>query len=191
MIIGYARTSTLEQTAGFEAQIRELKAAGCEKVYQEQVSSVATRAELDAALDYVREGDTFMVTKLDRLARSIGHLCEIVAMLKRKGVELCIRDLGLDTSRPTGELMVGMLGCIAQFERSIMLERQKVGIEAARVAGRYKGRAPTARAKSAEIVALKAAGKGCAEIARELRIGRASVYRVLGPYRRRRGVDDV
>jgi DNA invertase Pin-like site-specific DNA recombinase len=82
MLVGYARTSTLEQVAGFEAQRRELEAAGCEKTFAEQVSSVAQREQLDAALDYVREGDVFVVAKLDRLARSMRDLMEIVARIK-------------------------------------------------------------------------------------------------------------
>jgi DNA invertase Pin-like site-specific DNA recombinase len=82
MIVGYARTSTLEQVAGFEAQVRDLTAAGAERVFQEQVSSVAVRMQLDAALDFVRDGDVFMVTKLGRLARSVAHLLQIVERLK-------------------------------------------------------------------------------------------------------------
>jgi Resolvase, N terminal domain len=87
-VIGYARTSTLHQDAGLEAQIRQLQALGCDKVFSEQVSSVADRARLTAALEYVREGDTFVVTKLDRLARSVAHLVEITVELRRKGVAL-------------------------------------------------------------------------------------------------------
>jgi DNA invertase Pin-like site-specific DNA recombinase len=93
MLIGYARTSTLEQAAGFEAQLRELKAIGCEKEFQEQVSSVRQRAKLEEAIDWAREGDTFAVTKLDRLARSVIHFGDIVERLKRKGVAC---DLGID-----------------------------------------------------------------------------------------------
>jgi len=119
MIVGYARTSTLEQVAGFEAQQRDLEAAGAEKVFQEQVSSVAARAQLDAALDFVREGDTFMVCKLDRLARSTQHLLAITERLKAKGVALRELNLGLDTSTPTGAMLLTMLGAIGQFEREI------------------------------------------------------------------------
>ena len=88
MLVGYARTSSLAQVAGLEAQERELRAAGCDKIFAEQVSSVAQRDQLEAALDYVREGDTFTVTKLDRLARSVGDLLEIVARLEAKKVSL-------------------------------------------------------------------------------------------------------
>jgi DNA invertase Pin-like site-specific DNA recombinase len=96
MILGYARTSTLEQVAGVEAQVRDLTTAGAERVFQEQVSSVAARTQLDAALDFMREGDVFMVTKLDRLARSVAHLLQIVERLKAKRVALRILEIGLE-----------------------------------------------------------------------------------------------
>src|ERR1043166_4339331 len=98
MEVGYARTSTLDQTAGFEAQVRDLTAAGCEKVFKEQVSSVGTRQQLEAALDFIREGDTLVVTKLDRLARSIGHLSDITKAVEAKGANLQVLGMGLDTS---------------------------------------------------------------------------------------------
>ncbi|MBU9415470.1 recombinase family protein [Burkholderia multivorans] len=179
MIIGYARTSTREQIAGFEAQIKALREAGCEKVFQEQVSAVKQRKQLDAALDFVREGDVFVVTKLDRLARSVAHLCQLVDQLKAKGVTLKILAIGLDSGTPTGNLMLNMLAAIAQFEREMMLERQLDGITAAKEAGKYKGRAPTARRKAADIERLISQGMTRNEVARQLGIGVASVYRVL------------
>ncbi len=100
MKIGYVRTSTPEQVAGFEAQVEELKQVGCEKLYQEQVSSSAQRDQLSLALDFIRQGDTLVVTKLDRLARSTKHL-------------------GINTSSSTGELVLILLGAVAQFERQI------------------------------------------------------------------------
>ncbi len=177
--IGYARTSTLDQEAGFEAQIRELEAAGCEKVFQEQVSALGDRDELDTALEFIREGDSLVVCKLDRLARSTRHLGEIVETLKEKGAKLVILNLGIDTSTPTGKLVLDLLGSVAEFERNMMLERQREGIAKAKAEGKYKGRQPTARAKADQVLALKAEGKGATEIARQLRIGRASVYRIL------------
>jgi DNA invertase Pin-like site-specific DNA recombinase len=179
MLIGYARTSTAEQVAGFEAQIRDLKALGCEKIFQEQVSSVASRAQLEAALDFAREGDALVVTKLDRLARSMRDLLDIVARLERKGVALRILAMNLDTATPTGKLMLNVLGSVAQFEREMMLERQREGVDKAKAAGKYKGRAPTALAKSAAVLALKAEGLGAAEIARRAGISRRSAYRIL------------
>jgi DNA invertase Pin-like site-specific DNA recombinase len=178
-VIGYARTSTLHQEAGLDAQIRQLEALGCDKIFSEQVSSVADRARLTAALEYVREGDTFIVTKLDRLARSVAHLVEITAELKRKGVALKIVDMGVDTGTPTGRLFLNIVGSIAEFEREITLERQREGIAAAKAEGKYKGRAPTARAKTPEIHRLAAEGVGRAEIARRLGVGERSVYRIL------------
>jgi len=138
-VIGYARTSTLHQDAGLDAQLRQLEALGCDKVFSEQVFSVADLARLSAALEYVREGDTFVVTKLDRLARSVAHLVEIVGALEGKGVALKILDLGMDTNTPTGRLMLTVIGAIAQFEREIMIERQREGIAAARAEGKYRG----------------------------------------------------
>ena len=181
MIVGYARTSTLDQKAGLEAQLRDLKAAGCERIFTEQVSSVDidARTQLADALNFIREGDVIAVTKLDRLARSVAHLLELKQKITDKGAYLRILDLGVDTSTPTGKLMLTMLGGIAEFERSIMLERQREGIAKAKADGRYKGRAPTARAKAHEVLAMKADGKGATEIADALKIGRASVYRIL------------
>lgn len=102
MQVGYARTSTLDQQAGYEAQLRELEAAGCEKVFREQVSACAQRAELDRAIDFVREGDALVVTKLDRLARSTTHLLKIAEALEAKGCALRVLNLGLDTTTATG-----------------------------------------------------------------------------------------
>lgn len=181
MIVGYARTSTTDQKAGLEAQERDLRAAGCERLFVEQVSSVdvVAREQLSQALDYIRDGDTLVVTKLDRLARSVAHLVDISTRIKAKGASLRILDLAIDTSTATGELMLNMVGAIAQFERAIMLERQREGIAKAKAAGKYRGRQPTARAKSSEVLALKAGGVEVAEIVRRTGIGRASVYRIL------------
>lgn len=179
MIIGYARTSTVEQLAGFDAQVRDLTAAGCERLFTEQVSSVAQRDQLEAAIDFAREGDTIVVTKLDRLARSMLDLMTIKARLDTKGIELRILAMNLDTSTPTGKLMMNVLGSVAQFEREMMLERQREGIAKAKAEGKYRGRAPTARAKTDEILDLRGQGLGATAIARELGISVRSVYRVL------------
>jgi DNA invertase Pin-like site-specific DNA recombinase len=179
MIVGYARTSTVEQVAGFEAQERDLHAAGVERVFAEQISSVATRAQLEAALNFIRAGDVFVVTKIDRLARSVADLCAIVKRIESKGATLRILAINLDTATPTGKLMLNVLASVAQFEREVMLERQREGIAKAKGEGRYKGRAPTARAKSADIHRLAAEGLTREAIATQLKIGVASVYRVL------------
>ena len=146
------------------------------------MSSIGERAALDAALEFVREGDTLVVTKIDRLARSTGHLLEIVRLLEEKGVALRILDFGgeaVNTSGPTGKLLLTVFAAFAQFEREMMLERQREGIAKAKAAGKCKGRAPTARVKAPEVKRLREAGVGASEIARKLGIGRASVYRIL------------
>lgn len=180
MRIGYARTSTLEQLAGMEAQVRDLHAAGCEKLFSEQVSAVGKRSQLDAALEFIRESDTLVVTKLDRLARSTRHLLEILDRVKAKQADLHILNLGADTSTATGKLMFTVIGAAAAFEREMMLERQRLGIAKAKAEGRYRGRKPTARARAGEVKELKAEGVRPVDIARRLGIGRASVYRILG-----------
>ena len=179
-IIGYARTSTADQKAGLEAQCAELEAAGCDKVYSEQVSSVAKgRPKLEAALDYVRDGDVLMVTKLDRLARSVADMVKITEQLTAKGVTLRILAMNLDTSTPTGKLLMNLMGSVAEFEREIMLERQREGVSKAKAAGKYTGRQPTARKKAGDVIRLKKAGSKADEIAAELEISRASVFRIL------------
>lgn len=186
MIVGYARTSPAEQIAGLEAQIRDLKAAGAEKTFREQVSSVAARVELDRCLDFVREGDVLMVTKPDRLARSTANLLGVVAGLEAKGVGLVILSMGgqqIDTRCATGKLMLTMLAAVAAFERDLMLERQKEGVAKAKAAGVYKGRQPTARAKSKEVAELASQGVTREAIASRLNIGIASVYRILAETR--------
>lgn len=179
MLIGYARTSTLEQEAGFEAQVRELTALGCERMFREQVSSVAPRAQLEAAIEFARQGDTLVVTKLDRLARSVVHMGKIIETLDAKGVSLRILDMGVDSTTPTGRLMLNVLGGVAQFEREMMLERQREGIAKAKLEGAYKGRKPTVRARSEEIKALAEQGMSMGAIATRLGIGKGSVHRAL------------
>jgi DNA invertase Pin-like site-specific DNA recombinase len=181
-LVGYARTSTNDQQAGLEAQQRDLRTADCRKVFSEQTSSVGARPQLDAALDYCREGDTLVVTKLDRLARSARHLSELVDQLEAKGVALRILDFSgtaVDTRGATGRLMLNMFAAMAQFEREMMLERQREGIAKAKAQGKYKGRKPTARAKAEDAKRLYREGKKVAHIAIELGIGRGSVYRAI------------
>lgn len=179
MLVGYSRVSTVEQDAGLEAQLRELEAAGCEEFFSEKVSSVAERTKLDDCLRFIRKGDTVVVTKLDRLARSMRDLLEIVDTIKSKGAELRILAMNLDTSSATGELMLNVLGSVAQFERSMMLERQREGIAKAKSEGKYKGRAPTAQRKASDVLRLHAEGVGSAEIVEELGISRSSVCRII------------
>jgi DNA invertase Pin-like site-specific DNA recombinase len=181
MNIGYARTSTVEQVAGFESQIEALIKNGVEpdRIYKEQVSSVQKRDELEAALDYIRDGDTLIVSKLDRLARSVFDLLKIIKRLKEKKATLKILDLGIDTATPTGHLMLNLLGSIAQFEREIMLERQREGIAKAKAEGKYKGGVATAMKRKDEVIELKSQGMGIKEIVAKTGISRTSVWRIL------------
>lgn len=182
MLVAYARVSTSDQVAGLEAQYRDLRATGCTKVFAEQVSSVAQRDQLVAALEFVREGDTLLITRLDRLARSTSDLLSIIATLERKGIALRILDFGgseVDTKSPSGRLIVTMFGAVAQFERELLLARQREGIAKAKAEGKYRGRVPTARRKMPQIRELKASGLGASEIAATLQVSRSSVYRAL------------
>ncbi|EPU3918426.1 recombinase family protein [Aeromonas hydrophila] len=175
-LVGYARVSTGGQS--LEVQLRAL--AECNKVFQEKVSGASDdRPQLTLLLDYVKEGDVVMVTKLDRLARHTRHLLEISEFLQHKQVALRILNLGIDTSTPTGKLMLTMIGAIATFERELMLERQAEGIELAKRRGVYKGRKPTAMAKGNEVLALVAKGLPRSEIAKRTGISISSVQRIL------------
>lgn len=180
-LVGYARTSTTDQKAGLAGQLRDLQDVGCHKVFSEEVSSVdkAKRVELERALDYVRAGDTLIVTKLDRLARSVADLVKITERLDEKGVALRILAMNLDTSTPTGKLMLNLVGSIAQFERELMLERQREGIARAKAENKYKGRKPISDDKVREVVRLRAAGKTVDAIIAETRVKRTSVFRIL------------
>ena len=176
-IIGYARTSTTDQN--IEPQVEALKTAGCERIYQEQRSGVdAKRPELLSMVDYCREGDIIVCTKLDRIGRSTADIFKLLEKLETKGVAFRCLNINLDTSTPTGKLMMTMLAAVATFEREIMLERQREGIHAAKEAGKYKGRKATARAQSSRVMELLAQGKTKQSVADELKIGVASVYRI-------------
>ena len=179
-IVGYARTSTADQQAGLDAQIAELHGAGCTRIFSEQVSGADTaRSQLQAALDWVRAGDVFVVTKPERLARNVIDLLGIVERLRAKDVTVRILAMHLDTGNPTSNLILTILAGVGSWEREIMLERQRAGIAKAKAEGRYKGRAPTARAKTPEVLRLKAEGQTVAQIAESVGISRASVYRAF------------
>lgn len=179
-LVGYARTSTADQVAGLEDQIADLKAAGCTRIFSEHVSAVERhRPELEAALDWLRSGDTYIVTKPDRLARSVTDLLGIVERLKARGVVVRILSMNLITGDPTSNLILSLLGSISTWEREIMLERQRAGIAKAKAEGKYRGRAPTARNKAGEVRRLKAEGKAIMEIIAATGISRASIYRAL------------
>jgi DNA invertase Pin-like site-specific DNA recombinase len=166
-------------------QVRDLQAAGCTKIFRERVSSIAQRAELERALDYVRGRHTLVVTKVDRLARSTVGLWEIVKRLEAVedgGVGLRVLNLGgemVDTKSATGKLILTIFAGFAQFEREMMLERQREGIAKAKAENRYMGRRPSARLKADEAAKLFKAGRTVTQIANALSIGRGSVYGAL------------
>jgi DNA invertase Pin-like site-specific DNA recombinase len=175
--VGYARVSTTDQDLSI--QLAALKAAGCDPIRAEKRSGTSTvgRDELRTVLDFLREGDTLTVTRIDRLARSIGDLQDIVRELRAKGVKLKATEQPIDTGTPAGKAFLDMLGVFAEFETNLRRERQMEGIAAAKARGVYKGRLQTI--EGGEVAKLKAEGLGATEIARRLGIGRASVYRVL------------
>nr|WP_321461408.1 recombinase family protein [uncultured Cohaesibacter sp.] len=176
MRYGYARVSTIDQN--LEVQLAALTPITDQVRAEKQTgTSLAKRAELQTLLDFIREGDTLVVTRIDRLARSVADLSTIVQQLQAKGAFLEATEQQIDTSTATGKAFLGMLGVFAEFETNIRRERQLEGIAKAKADGKYKG-----RKRSLDIDAirkLKAEGKGATAIAQELGIGRASVYRLL------------
>ena len=177
MKYGYARVSSREQDLSI--QETALKAAGCELIRAEKVSGTKRegRAELELLLEFVREGDELVITRIDRLARSIGDLQDIVRALKAKGVTLKATEQPIDTATAAGKCFLDMLGVFAEFETNLRKERQLEGIAKAKAAGVYKGRKRSVPVE--EVKQLKAAGRGATEIAEELAVSRQSVYRAL------------
>lgn len=177
-VYGYARVSTTDQDLSI--QEAALKTAGCSVIRSEKVSgtSLNGRAELHTLLAFLQAGDTLVVTRIDRLARSLRDLQNIVHELRGKGVHLKATEQPIDTSTAAGKAFLDMLGVFAEFETNLRRERQLEGIAKAKAEGVYRGRPATIDAD--RVRALRDAGKGATEIAKELNIGRASVYRVLG-----------
>ncbi|MDA9976305.1 recombinase family protein [Alphaproteobacteria bacterium] len=176
-IYGYARVSTVDQDLTIQEEA--LKASGCEMIRSEKVSGTSTdgRDELNTLLEFVREGDELVVTRVDRLARSVFDLQKIVRDLKSKGVALRATEQPIDTSTPEGKCFLDMLGVFAEFETSLRKERQMEGIAKAKAAGKFKGR-PAFIDKN-RILELKASGMNPTQIAKEMGIARVSVYRGL------------
>ena len=189
MLVGYARVSTQDQKP--ELQLDALKAAGCEKVFVEKASGAQReRPELTAALDYVRDGDTLVVWKLDRLARSMKQLIETVEGLEDKGIGFRSLTEAIDTTTAGGKLVFHVFGALAEFERSIIRERTRAGLDAARARGRKGGRPP--KLKEADLKAARAmlADKSITveEVAKHLRVSSATLYRHL-PAARAQGTE--
>lgn len=175
--IGYARVSTDDQDTTI--QIEALAKAGCEIIRQEKVSGTTTtgRTELAAVLDFIRPGDTLVITRIDRLARSIADLQQIMVRLAARGAKLQATEQPIDTSTAAGKAFLDMLGVFAEFETNLRRERQMEGIAKAKAEGKYKGRRP--EINITQVRALRTQGIGATDIARQLKIGRASVYRAL------------
>ena len=176
--IGYARVSTTDQDCAI--QVATLEADGCHPIRSEQVSGTSRdgRKELDAVLSFMRKGDTLVVTRIDRLARSVADLEGIVGELRAKGAFLRCIEQPVDTSTPAGKAFLQMLGVFAEFETALRRERQMEGIAKAKAAGVYTGRKPSVPVE--EINRLANDGVKPSEIAKRLKVGRTSVYRALG-----------
>lgn len=174
---GYARVSTADQDLTLQRDA--LKAAGCEIIREEKASGTSTkgRTALATLREFMRKGDTLVVTRIDRLARSIGDLQDIVRSLKENGIALKATEQPIDTSAAAGKAFLDMLGVFAEFETNLRRERQLEGIAKAKALGVYKGRKPSVDV--AKVRELQATGLGPTAIAEKLQIGRASVYRVL------------
>jgi DNA invertase Pin-like site-specific DNA recombinase len=177
--VGYARVSSVGQSV--DVQRAELQ--HCDKLFQETHSGAAgPRPQLRACLDYVREGDTLVVTRLDRLARSTLHLCQIAETLAQKQVHLQVLDQHIDTSNATGRLLFHMLGAIAQFETELRAERQMDGITKAKARGVHFGRTQKlTRQQSTELRDRRAQGVLIKTLMRDYYLSKASVYRYLSP----------
>jgi DNA invertase Pin-like site-specific DNA recombinase len=175
-VIGYARVSTTDQD--LSSQEGALRAAGCEVIRAEKRSGTSTqgREELCTVLDVMRKGDVLMVTRIDRLARSIGDLQDIVRVIKAKGSALKATEQPIDTNTAAGKCFLDMLG-VFEFETNLRRERQLEGILKAKAEGVYKGR--PASIDVVKIREMKAQGMGATAIAKALSIHRASVYRLL------------
>ena len=177
MKYGYASVSTTDQD--LTIQIDALNAAGCETIRQEKVSGTSTqgRDELNTLLEFMREGDELVVTRVDRLARSIRDLQNIVYDLNKKGVTISATEQPIDTKTSAGKCFLDMLGVFGEFETNLRKERQMEGILKAKEKGVYKGRKPSVDVE--KVKELRDSGMGASMIAKELGIGRASVYRAL------------
>jgi DNA invertase Pin-like site-specific DNA recombinase len=175
--VGYARVSSTGQS--LDVQLDKLKQ--CEKIYSEKITGTTDkRPQLKACLDYVREGDTLVITRLDRLARSTLHLCQIADLLSSKNVALVVIDQSIDTSSATGTLMFNMLASIAEFETELRKERQAEGIAKARANGIHFGRESTLTDKQIlELREKRASGEKIKDLMSHYELSKASIYRYL------------
>ncbi len=176
---GYARVSTLDQSTSIQREA--LEAAKCDRVYEEQASGTSRqgREELSRVLEVLREGDTLVITRIDRLARSMKDLQDIVHDLKARGVNLEATEQPIDTSTPAGKAFLDMLGVFAEFETNLRKERQLEGIAKAKAKGVYKGKAPLAEDKKERVRTLYLEGMKPAQIVRETGVGKTSVFKII------------
>jgi DNA invertase Pin-like site-specific DNA recombinase len=177
---GYARVSTKDQGEALSIQETALTAAGCKIIRTEKASGTSRkdRHELELLLQFMHEGDELVVTRIDRLARSIGDLQDIVRTLKAKGVTLRATEQPIDTSTATGKCFLDMLGVFAEFETNLRKERQLEGIAKAKAAGVYKGR--KRKVSIEEVKKLREAGRSITEIAETFDVSRTAIYHALG-----------
>ena len=177
LLYGYARVSTTGQS--WDIQHEQLKAYGCDVIRSEKKSGTTTngREELKILLEFIREGDSLVITRLDRLARSMYDLQKIVKTLRDKGANLVITEQSIDTSTSYGEMFINLLGTFAQFENNLRKERQLEGIAKLKARGGYNGRPKTI--DDDRIVASYSELESVAEVCRQEKVSRASVYRAL------------
>jgi DNA invertase Pin-like site-specific DNA recombinase len=179
MKIAYIRTSTTDQKNSLKSQEEVLRQAGCEKLFIEEASAVGKRPILEEALDFLRDGDQLCVKSMDRLARSVSHMVEISSMLEKKNVHLNILNMGIDTTTPTGKLMLNLITSINQFERELLLERQAMGIEAAKKQGKYKGRKPLSEEVKNEVLTLIGEGLQKRQVSQQMKLSENTIYRII------------
>lgn len=180
MLIGYARVSTVDQDPAL--QLRALESAGAQRVYVDHgvSGSVASRPELDKALEHLREGDTLVVWRLDRLARSLRNLLDLVALLAERGVHLRSLTESIDTGSASGRMVLAVFGALGEFERELIRERTAAGLEAAKARGARLGRPASLTADQlAQARTLVSGGHRVADVAATLGVARSTLYRSL------------
>ena len=189
--IGYARVSSTGQS--LDVQLAKLGQAKCDRIYQEKRSGrTADRPEFQACMNYLREGDTLIITRLDRLARSVVHLAQLAKRFQQESIDLLVVDQNIDTSTSTGRLMFNMLASIAEFENDLRTERQAEGIAKAKENGVKFGRpAKLTEAKCEEIYSRRMAGATIGQLAKEFRLGEATIYRALNAVKQSESVPEL